>query len=339
MKQFREYEKLVYSLINDNDYYIIFNDGKPIRSNLDEDKIEICLDSNIDSYDICKRKRCKEEENIIANAHFNNCINIKKDIDLKIIYLNDDEDNLNFAFDIARNARVNILHIFVACERDTKILRDYNLNDNVYLNNITFNHYENNVVEHNNYYLDDKATLSINDLNINENKSNAKNEIYLYSEGASVVVNNSAINASGENQINSFDIYHNIKNTKSELICYGVVLNNSKLNMDTKGFIKKSASKTNMMQKSKGIILDLNSKISASPELYIDEFDCMASHGASIGSIDEENIYYLMSRGLNRNMAEKLVIYGFFNPYLASIKCENVTAYIKKIIENKLEFR
>ena len=109
--------------------------------------------------------------------------------------------------------------------------------------------------------------------------------------------------------------------------------------MDTAGYIKNGASKTNMLQKSKGIILDIDSKISASPELYIDEYDCMASHGASIGSIDEADIYYLMSRGLTRSDAEKLIVYGFFNPYLAFIKDENILAYIKKIIESKLELR
>ena len=339
MKQFKEYERLAYSFINDNDYYIIFNDGKPIRSNLEEDMVEISLDSNIDSFDICRRRRPNEEEDIISNAHFNNYISIKKDIDLKIIYLNDDEDNLSFSFDIERNVKASLIHIFLACQRDCRILRDYNLNDNVLLNNITFNNYENIVIEHNNYYLDDKASLVINDLNINENESDACNNIYLYSEGANVAVNNSAINASGKNQINGFNIYHNTKNTKSELIGYAVALNCSKLNMDTAGYIKNKASKTNMMQKSKGIILDIDSKISASPELYIDEFDCMASHGASIGSIDEADIYYLMSRGLSRHDAEKLIVYGFFNPYLANIKDDNVLSYIKKIIESKLEIR
>ena len=52
---------------------------------------------------------------------------------------------------------------------------------------------------------------------------------------------------------------------------------------------------------------------------------------------DENDIYYLMSRGLSRTDAEKLVVYGFFNPYLANVKDENILAYIKKIIENKLE--
>ena len=146
MKQFKEYERLAYSFINDNDYYIIFNDGKPIRSNLEEDMVEISLDSNIDSFDICRRRRPNEEEDIVSNAHFNNCINIKKDIDLKIIYLNDDEDFLSFSFDIERNVKVNMIHIFLACQRDCRILRDYNLNDNVLLNNITFNNYENKVV-------------------------------------------------------------------------------------------------------------------------------------------------------------------------------------------------
>ena len=73
--------------------------------------------------------------------------------------------------------------------------------------NNTFNNYENKVCEYNNYYLDDKAKLYINDLNINEVESENISNVYLYSEKASAYVSNSCINASSKLQKNNYNIY------------------------------------------------------------------------------------------------------------------------------------
>ena len=70
--------------------------------------------------------------------------------------------------------------------------------------------------------------------------------------------------------------------------------------------------------------------------LVIDEYDCMASHGASIGAIDEEELYYLMSRGLTRENSERLIVEGFIHPFINELKDESVKSYsldwIKKVL-------
>ncbi len=74
-------------------------------------------------------------------------------------------------------------------------------------------------------------------------------------------------------------------------------------------------------------MLDETSQISANPWLVIDEYDCMASHGASIGAIDEEELYYLMSRGLTRENSERLIVEGFIHPFINELKDESVKSY------------
>ena len=89
-----------------------------------------------------------------------------------------------------------------------------------------------------------------------------------------------------------------------------------------------------MNQKSKGILLSKESAISANPLLQIDEYDCLASHGAGIGAIDEEDLFYLMSRGLTRSESEKLIIKGFINPIQENLKqFENVADKANEIKE------
>ena len=84
------------------------------------------------------------------------------------------------------------------------------------------------------------------------------------------------------------------------------------------------------------IILDLTSAISANPLLQIDEFDVEANHGASIGAIDDEDLYYLMSRGLTKTQSEQLIVTGYMNPIISKINDELIKNYIAHLIEKKL---
>ena len=66
------------------------------------------------------------------------------------------------------------------------------------------------------------------------------------------------------------------------------------------------------------------------PNLYINEFDVIANHACSIGSVNEDDLFYLMSRGLSKDTATELIVMGFIAPLLEQIKDSN----IQKVIYN-----
>jgi Fe-S cluster assembly protein SufD len=68
----------------------------------------------------------------------------------------------------------------------------------------------------------------------------------------------------------------------------------------------------------------------------IDEDDVKAGHAASVGRINEESIYYLMSRGITRKEAERLIILGFLEPVVAEIPLAEVKARLRQALERKL---
>ena len=74
----------------------------------------------------------------------------------------------------------------------------------------------------------------------------------------------------------------------------------------------------------------------ANPILLIDEYDVKAGHAAGVGKIDEEQLYYLMSRGLTRRAAEILIIYGFLMPFIDDIRSEVIKSEFVKVIERKI---
>ena len=79
--------------------------------------------------------------------------------------------------------------------------------------------------------------------------------------------------------------------------------------------------------------MDDKAEFNSKPELEIYADDVKCSHGSSSGTIEQDSLHYLMTRGLNRNDSKKLLIKGFLNDVIEFIKSPT----IKKFIESKLE--
>jgi Fe-S cluster assembly protein SufD len=86
----------------------------------------------------------------------------------------------------------------------------------------------------------------------------------------------------------------------------------------------------------KGIILSDQAIVNVNPILLIDEYDVKAGHGATIGKLEAEQLYYLQSRGLTKQQAEKLIIHGFIKPIIDHIKDEVIATRIEEKIFNSL---
>ena len=138
----------------------------------------------------------------------------------------------------------------------------------------------------------------------------------------------------GNNEEHEIKTYtkHIGQNTKSYQKIKSALNNNSKAIFQGKIYVDKNAQKTDGYQLSKAIILDKNSEFDSKPELEIYADDVKCSHGSTSGSLDENAIFYLMSRGLNRADAEKLLIKGFLQDAIETITNEE----IKKYFLNKL---
>ena len=84
------------------------------------------------------------------------------------------------------------------------------------------------------------------------------------------------------------------------------------------------------------LLIGKNARIDAIPALEIAANDVKAFHGATVGAIDDEHIFYLMSRGIDRDAAEKLIALGFFEPALARFPGEALRDEIRTLLEGKL---
>ncbi len=128
-------------------------------------------------------------------------------------------------------------------------------------------------------------------------------------------------------------IEHRHKNTNSNISNFGVALHGGSISFDTTGQIAKGMSKSKCVQLSKGILMDDHSCVTSKPILLIDEYDVVANHGASIGKMSDESLFYLMSRGLTKQEAFLLILEGILSPFIEKIKEEDLKTEINQRIE------
>ncbi len=117
----------------------------------------------------------------------------------------------------------------------------------------------------------------------------------------------------------------------------GVILNRSTLVFNGIGKIIKGAKGSDAQQESRVLMLSRRARGDANPLLLIDENDVTAGHAASVGRVDENQMYYLMSRGISEQVARKLVIRGFMGEVLAKMPTKEAQQQVVEEIERKLK--
>ena len=196
-------------------------------------------------------------------------------------------------------------------------------------------------------YFSKVETLNIN-CDLNEN-SKLNVTFVDYSNGslnADVKVNLNGIGATSDWKLASlatssfekkYDIsfIHNKENTTAIMNNYGVSKDTANIIFTGVNHIKEYCPKFVTRQNAKIILFDEYSKGTASPVLKIDENDVVASHGAVVGQISDEHMFYLMSRGLTKKEARALIILGYISPFtihFSESTKERISNAIKEVI-------
>ena len=173
-------------------------------------------------------------------------------------------------------------------------------------------------------------------LEVSINSANKKFIVSLEKENASCDVKNLSVLDNAKSYYEQ-KIVHNSKLTFSNIQNVGIAMNGASIVFDTTGKIEKGMSKSKCAQLSRGIVMDDKSMIQAKPILLIDEFDCFANHGASIGKMSDEDLFYLMSRGLTKNQAFLLILGGIIRPFIESIPNEEIRNELEEQIRIRTE--
>ncbi|MFA5481139.1 MAG: SufD family Fe-S cluster assembly protein [Bacilli bacterium] len=117
---------------------------------------------------------------------------------------------------------------------------------------------------------------------------------------------------------------------------YGVARNSSRLIFSGSNEIMRGAHDSKTRQNAKIIVFDEGAIAKADPQLWINENEVEASHSAIVGKLNDDHLFYLMSRGLNLDEAKRLITYGYLMPIADYFADEEVKKRIAKIIEERV---
>ena len=244
--------------------------------------------------------------------------------------------NLRLDFELQEDSSLRLIDLFndTSEKNFLNIFYNFDLKENAILKNYKIDKIENKNIKY-----------SFN--NIEQNK-NTISETFILSSGSNFFKSEVNCNLKGEhssafvNGIFSLDknkhheirttVNHLTENTKSYQLIKSVLEDSSKAAYQGKIFVNSDAQKTDGYQLSKAILLNKDSEFNAKPELEIYADDVKCSHGSASGSLNEDSIFYLMSRGLNYNQARELLINGFLLDVVEKITDSEIKNLIKNMI-------
>ncbi|EOL41600.1 FeS assembly protein SufD [Enterococcus phoeniculicola] len=158
----------------------------------------------------------------------------------------------------------------------------------------------------------------------------------LVGEGAHSEVKIVAVSAGKQTQGIDTRVTNKAPHTIGHILQHGVIRERGTLTFNGIGHILKGAKGADAQQESRVLMLSDKARGDANPILLIDENEVTAGHAASVGRVDPEEMYYLMSRGLRKEDAERLVIRGFLGSVITAIPVKEVQNEFIEVIEGKL---
>lgn len=132
---------------------------------------------------------------------------------------------------------------------------------------------------------------------------------------------------------------HQAPNTTSDLLFKAALADESRSEYSGLIRVHKDAQKTDAYQANRNLALSEHARADSMPKLEIEANDVRCTHGATVGPIDEEQVFYLMSRGLSKRVAERMIVEGFFEQVMEKIPLEDVRATVREAVAAKLAER
>ena len=232
---------------------------------------------------------------------------------------------------------------FFRCENDVKYfnntIHNYTIKKNSSLKKFSINDALDNSYNYSSVKVKSYSNSSFENFLLSLGPNLIKNEIHcsLLENYSSCLINGVMLLKGNQHHELKTNVNHKYENCKSSQLIKSVLLDKSNGTYQGKIYVDKRAQKTNGYQLSKALVLSENSEFNSKPELEIYADDVKCSHGSTTGNIDENSIFYLMSRGLKRDQANKMIVEGFLNEVIETINNTDIKTFILKLFRESIK--
>jgi Fe-S cluster assembly protein SufD len=172
------------------------------------------------------------------------------------------------------------------------------------------------------------AQLSRHDINVT-----------MDNEGAECWVDGLYLVAGSQHTDTHSVIDHRKPHCTSHQLYKGILDGKSRAVFNGKIFVRHDAQKTDAMQTNKNLLLSNEARVDTKPQLEILADDVKCAHGAAVGQIEEDELFYLETRGIHPDLARNLLTYGFAEEVIGKIKIESIRAQLDEAVLNRLNAR
>ena len=131
-------------------------------------------------------------------------------------------------------------------------------------------------------------------------------------------------------------IDHKVPNCTSHQTYKGVLNDKSRAVFNGKVFVRENAHGTDAQQSNKNLLLSNDARVDTKPQLEIFNDDVKCSHGATVGQLEEEELFYLLTRGLPESLARNLLTYGFAEEIINKIDIASIKTELDEAVLNRL---
>ena len=242
---------------------------------------------------------------------------------------------------LGKNSKLNLLEYYKAedsIKYFNNTIHNYSIQKNAMLKKFSI---DSNLDNSYGYHLTNVKSYSnsiFENFLFSSGSSFVKNEIHcnLLESFSSCFVNALIFLSNQQHHELKTNINHKNEHCKSSQLVKSVLLDKSNGTYQGKIYVTKDAQKTDGYQLSKALVLSENSAFNSKPELEIYADDVKCSHGSTTGNIDQNSIFYLMSRGLSKEQANKMLVEGFLNEAIETITEPNIQSLISKLFIDKI---
>jgi Fe-S cluster assembly protein SufD len=186
---------------------------------------------------------------------------------------------------------------------------------------------------------DTYATANFIDANVGSRLTKTSVEVSLDGDSAETKI----VGAFYGHEDQHFDldsrVWHNGEHTTADLVTRGVVDDHARSVYEGVQNVGREAWDTSSYQRENTLMLSDESEADASPKLIINNHDTEASHSATVGQVDRQDLFYMTSRGVNEQIARNMLVEGFFVPVLEEIEVEELREDFQDRVRDRLAQR
>lgn len=263
---------------------------------------------------------------------------------IQIIYVTKADDifvSPRNLFLVSKNAQIKIIETYAGFGNKTYFtnqVTEFIVNDNAVVEHVRIQDEQLNAFHISNLSVDLEKSSNFSSYNINFGGSFVRNNVNVKFNGgfAECRLNGLYVTEGSQFVDNHTSIDHAKPNCLSNELYKGILNDTSRGVFNGKVFVKQDAQKTNAYQQNKNILLSNDAIVNTKPQLEIFADDVKCSHGATVGQLDKDQLFYLKARGIQENEAKAILIYAFASDVVHSISMLQVRDHLEALLAKKL---